>query len=110
MCVQSLYQWWQLHCKKKNSHLTCYNILVTLQDQIDDYECLCGEGYFGRRCENAVDLCLPKPCQNGAHCTNLITDYNCTCLKGFDVRLECQIMPSQYIMILLLHLYAGQEL
>ena len=69
----------------------CYNN-VTLQDLIDDYECSCGEGYFGRRCENTVDRCLPKPCQNGAHCINLITDYNCTCLKGFDVRIECQTM------------------
>ena len=56
---------------------------------MDDYVCLCGEGYFGRRCENAVDFCRPKPCQNGAHCTNLIIDYNCTCLEGFDVRLGC---------------------
>ena len=61
------------------------NIPVISQDLFDDYECLCEEGYFGRRCENVVDRCLPGPCQNGAECTNLITDYHCTCLEDFDV-------------------------
>ena len=55
------------------------------QDLFDDYECSCKEGYFGRRCENVVDLCLPGPCQNGATCVNLLTDYNCTCSPEFDV-------------------------
>ena len=59
--------------------------LTISQDLFDDYECLCEEGYFGRRCQNVVDHCLPRPCQNGAECTNLITDYHCTCLEDFDV-------------------------
>ena len=67
-----------------DSFLESY-LVFSHQDLFDDYECLCEEGYFGRRCENAVNRCVPEPCQNGAECTNLITDYHCTCLEDFDV-------------------------
>ena len=56
------------------------------QDLFDDYECMCGEGFFGRRCETAVDPCLPRPCQNGANCSKVSgNDYQCTCPEDFDV-------------------------
>ena len=68
--------------------MTVFLSLTISQDLFNDYECLCEEGYFGRRCRNVVDHCLPRPCQNGAECTNLITDYHCTCLDDFDVGIK----------------------
>ena len=56
-----------------------------MQDLVDDYNCTCQEGYFGSRCENILDLCLPRPCQNGAECSTVNSDYQCTCLDGFEV-------------------------
>ena len=30
------------------------------------------------------DDCDPNPCQNGATCQNLINDYKCTCIEGWE--------------------------
>ena len=69
-----------------------------MQNQLNDYECLCQEGYFGHNCEyiNVTDYCLPQPCQNGANCSNLLEDYQCNCSQGFDVRMHACL----YIFIL----------
>lgn len=31
-----------------------------------------------------IDDCLPNPCQNNGTCFDLVNDYNCDCMAGFD--------------------------
>ena len=31
-----------------------------------------------------INECIPDPCQNGGSCTDVVNDYNCTCVLGFN--------------------------
>jgi len=31
-----------------------------------------------------TDECLSQPCQHGAHCTDLIDGYKCSCMPGLE--------------------------
>lgn len=31
-----------------------------------------------------IDDCLPYPCQNNGTCTDLVNDYHCDCVAGFN--------------------------
>lgn len=33
-----------------------------------------------------IDDCLPYPCQNNGTCTDLVNDYHCNCVAGFNGR------------------------
>lgn len=35
-----------------------------------------------------IDDCLPDPCQNNGTCTDLVNDYHCDCVAGFN-RTNC---------------------
>lgn len=79
-------------------------------DQINDFICTCAAGYTGKSCENGnwsaclllspsdrceihdlmycsflIDIndCAVNPCQNSGTCTDLVNDYNCTCIPGY---------------------------
>ena len=36
--------------------------------------------------QNIVDIddCANNPCQNGATCTDMVNQYNCTCVDGYS--------------------------
>ena len=34
-----------------------------------------------------IDECLPRPCENGGTCTDLVNGYHCNCSSEFSVRL-----------------------
>ena len=55
------------------------------QDLFNDYFCSCQPGYFGRNCEMEIDECLPRPCENGGTCTDLVNEYHCNCPTDFEV-------------------------
>ena len=43
-----------------------------------------------------INECIPDPCQNKATCTNLVNDYNCTCVLGFNGT-NCENSMSHYM-------------
>ena len=58
---------------------------LLFQDYFNDYYCSCQPGYFGRNCEMEIDECLPRPCENGGTCTDLVNGYRCNCPTDFEV-------------------------
>ncbi|XP_022093080.1 fibropellin-1-like [Acanthaster planci] len=43
-----------------------------------------GGAHYGYVCKKPASLCQPKTCQNGATCIDLVVDYQCNCLDGFE--------------------------
>ena len=43
---------------------------------------------MGRHCETNINECEPKPCENGADCTDLLNDYKCNCREGILIFLR----------------------
>ena len=60
-------------------HVKMEQIVVNL---LNDYTCNCVAGYTDNNCSTNINNCLPEPCQNGGNCTDLISDYSCTCEPG----------------------------
>lgn len=48
------------------------------------FECRCGRGYAGPRCESDVNECLSGPCRNQATCLDRIGRFTCICMAGGD--------------------------
>lgn len=44
-------------------------------DGIDEYECVCFEGFVGISCKINVDDCVGNLCVNEGICIDLINDY-----------------------------------
>ena len=68
--------------------VVCFSLLLAVtvfQDLFNDYSCSCQPGYFGRNCEMEIDECLPRPCDNGGTCTDLVNGYHCNCPTDFEV-------------------------
>ena len=56
------------------------------KDKINDYECVCPEGWEGDNCERNIDYCATNPCLNDGNCTSNTKTYSCICLNGFTGR------------------------
>lgn len=48
------------------------------------FQCQCGRGYAGPRCEIDINECLSMPCQNDATCLDRIGEFTCICMPGID--------------------------
>lgn len=46
------------------------------------FQCQCGRGYTGPRCETDINECLSMPCQNDATCLDRIGEFTCICMSG----------------------------
>ena len=59
------------------------------------YVCECGEYFYGRNCENRVNLCSNVTCLNYGRCAiNTITNQaNCSCVNGYSGSM-CEIESS----------------
>ncbi len=51
------------------------------------FQCQCGRGYTGPRCEIDINECLSMPCQNDATCLDRIGEFTCICMPGMSVNL-----------------------
>ena len=71
--------------RKPISFATSFFPFHLFQDLFNDYFCSCQLGYFGRNCEMEIDECLPRPCENGGTCTDLVNGYHCNCPTDFEV-------------------------
>ena len=43
-------------------------LIITNQDTIGSYTCVCATGWSGANCDENIDDCDPDPCLNGATC------------------------------------------
>jgi hypothetical protein len=75
----------QIRCETFNLPDNCQNggtcVLIGTNTQ-----CYCTSMHTGTLCENAVDMCSLRVCQNGGTCTpnNNSTDVSCQCLSGYQ--------------------------
>lgn len=61
--------------------MTCENG-GSCQDLVNDYMCICPNGFEGRNCSVNIDDCVNATCVNG-ECMDLIEDFRCVCLPGY---------------------------
>ncbi|XP_022093106.1 macrophage mannose receptor 1-like [Acanthaster planci] len=40
--------------------------------------------YYGYVCKDTIKMCEKHPCLNGASCVDMVQDYRCKCLPGFE--------------------------
>lgn len=66
------------------------NFLVSSQDLVNGYRCICSPGYAGDHCEKDINECASNPCMNGGHCQDEINGFQCLCPAGFSGNL-CQV-------------------
>lgn len=58
--------------------------LFLLQDLVDDYLCVCPQGFYWKNCEVSAMTCADDPCFNGGTCVeNPAGGYSCRCPPGF---------------------------
>lgn len=78
--------------------------------QVNDFKCVCPDGYEGKDCGHDIDDCLSNPCFNGqfvtlliynysllhfffflgSTCVDGVAEYKCVCLNGMTGR-NCEI-------------------
>ena len=45
------------------------------QNELSGYKCICSDGYTGHHCDVPPNFCEGNDCENGATCTNGVTNY-----------------------------------
>lgn len=46
-----------------------------------------------------IDDCLSDPCKNNGTCTDMVNDYQCGCVAGFNGRTCENSKPFKYVLI-----------
>nr|XP_034974523.1 protein jagged-1b-like isoform X1 [Zootoca vivipara] len=100
--------WGGILCDKDlnycGSHRPCKNGGTCANNEPNEYECLCPDGFHGRNCEEgerrlemsallplpvAELTCTPELCANGGTCLNTSSGFRCVCPPGWSGEL-CQ--------------------
>ena len=42
-------------------------------DGNNDFDCVCGQGFTGKKCQHKIDYCIDDPCQNGGTCSSKLS-------------------------------------
>lgn len=58
--------------------------------QVNDFDCLCPDGYEGKDCGHDIDDCASNPCFAGSTCIDGIAEYKCSCINGMTGK-NCEI-------------------
>ena len=61
-------------CQVLPPNTPCHTHLLTLQDGIQSYTCVCAAGWTGATCRDNIDDCVSTPCQNDGTCLVSGTD------------------------------------
>ncbi|KAL1513285.1 hypothetical protein ABEB36_002710 [Hypothenemus hampei] len=64
----------------------CKNAGVCIEGPGDTFSCNCQPGWEGFLCDLETNECISAPCQNGAVCIDLHSNYECACLFGYTGR------------------------
>lgn len=57
---------------------------------MNDFRCVCTDGYDGKDCSHDIDDCASSPCFKGSTCVDGIAEYKCICMNGMTGR-NCEI-------------------
>ena len=86
-------------------------------DEINDFSCQCLPGWTGEKCDHEINECIVEcdsnstksstkcvksPCYNGAHCTDKVNNFTCTCSPGFKGKFLGTICSVKYIQMILI--------
>ena len=107
-CASNPCSSWNAAAKKRMASGTCSDFLALRKMGVNSfgYRCTCAAGYTGALCDKDVDECASSPCQNGAACSDSITNstikadsFRCACKPGSNGTLcesdqdECASSP-----------------
>lgn len=62
----------------------------TCKDLINNFQCICANGFSGFTCSKNIDDCPRSMCLNGGKCVDAIASYKCECPEGY-AGLHCEI-------------------
>uniref|UniRef100_A0A336LUY3 Delta-like protein n=1 Tax=Culicoides sonorensis TaxID=179676 RepID=A0A336LUY3_CULSO len=49
------------------------------KEAVNNYTCVCSQGWEGPNCETDIDECASQPCENGGICIDLVGGFRCEC-------------------------------
>ena len=65
-------------------------IIYFQQDMLNDFHCICPDGYTGKRCSININDCLNEPCMHGGQCIDKVGYYHCICPPGYSGK-HCEV-------------------
>ena len=92
------------------NYLTCKNIFNSTQfdssiqsykNVYSDFECLCKDGYFGKRCESKINFCQNETCSSNGLCkviNQTIIKCECFGINAFEGK-ECEKKTNKLMVI-----------
>src|SRR6185437_5926854 len=61
----------------------------TCVDGVNEFTCICRDGYTGSVCQTDINECASQPCENSGTCVDHVNGFTCICLAGHSGA-QCQ--------------------